>query len=93
MKKEYWDSYSKKIIASQIMDQSEGDKVCDLDWRDKTNNETRIVGLIETISSQQVSAQFKIEVMQRAVATYPKVNMGCGRKRIPHCLTLAVKLP
>ena len=44
------------------------------------------MGLIETISSQQVSAQIKIEVMQRVVATCPRVNMGCGRKRIPSLL-------
>ena len=45
-----------------------------------------MVGMIEKISSQQVSAQIKIEVMQRAVATCPRVNMGCGRKRIPSLL-------
>ena len=31
IKKEYWDLWSKKIIAPQILDQSEGDKVCGLD--------------------------------------------------------------
>ena len=41
---------------------------------------------MEKISSQQVSAQIKIEVMQRMVATCPNVNMGCGRKRIPSLL-------
>ena len=45
-----------------------------------------IVGLIEKISSQQVSAQDKIEVMQRALATCPRINMGCGRKVIPSLL-------
>ena len=45
-----------------------------------------IVGLMEKISSQQVSAQAKIEVMQRAMATCPKINMGCGRKKIPSLL-------
>ena len=44
------------------------------------------MGLIDKISSQQVSAQIKIEVMQRAMATCPKVNMGCGRKGIPSLL-------
>ena len=44
------------------------------------------MGLIEKISSQQVSAQIKIKVMQRAMATCPKVNMGCGKKRIPSLL-------
>ena len=44
------------------------------------------MGLIEKISSQQVSAQIKNEVMHRAVETCPKVNMGCGRKRIPSLL-------
>ena len=38
---------------------------------------------MEKISSQQVSAQVKIEVMQRAVATCPGINMGCRRKMIP----------
>ena len=52
----------------------------------KSSYEDRIVGLIRNISSQQVSAQIKIEVMQRVVATCPKVNMGCGRKRIPSLL-------
>ena len=47
----------------------------------KKNN--GIVGLMEKISSQQVSAQVKIEVMQRAMATCPRINMGCRRKRIP----------
>ena len=41
---------------------------------------------MEKISSQQVSAQIKIEVMQRAMATCPKVNIGCGRKRISSLL-------
>ena len=41
---------------------------------------------MEKISSQQVSTQIKIEVMQTAVATCPKVNMGCRRKRIPSLL-------
>ena len=44
------------------------------------------MGLIEKISCQQVSAQIKIEVMWMAMATCPKVNMGCGRKRIPSLL-------
>ena len=41
---------------------------------------------MEKISSQQVSAQVKIKVMQRAVATCPRINMGCGRKMIPSLL-------
>ena len=45
-----------------------------------------IVGLLGKKSSQQVSAQVKIEVMQRAMATCPKRNMGCGRKKIPSLL-------
>ena len=65
------------------MDQSEGDKVCGPDWSDKIDHGKGIVGLMEKISTQQVPAQIKIEVMQRAVATCPKVNMGCGKKRIP----------
>ena len=73
-------------MAPQILDQSEGGKVCDPDQSDKPNNDTRIVGLIETISSQNVSAEVKFEVMQRTVATCPKVNMGYGRKMIPSLL-------
>ena len=42
--------------------------------------------IIESITSQNVSAQVKFDVMQRAVATCPKVNMGCGRKRITSLL-------
>ena len=41
---------------------------------------------MEKNSSHQVSVQIKTEVMQRAVATCPKVNMGCRRKRIPSLL-------
>ena len=49
----------------------------------QTNHGKWIAGLIETFSSQQVSAEIKIKVLQRAVETCPKVNMGCRRKRIP----------
>ena len=70
-------------MASLTLDKSEGDKVCGPDWNDKLNYDKGIVGLMEKISSQQVSAQIKIKVMQRAVAPCPKVNMGCGKKRIP----------
>ena len=70
-------------MAPQTLDQSEGDKVCGPDWNDKLNKDKGIVDLIEKISTQQVTAQIKIQVMQRAMATCPKVNMGCGRKRIP----------
>ena len=66
-------------MAPQTLDQSEGEEVCSPDWKDKTRKDKGIVGLIEKISCQQVSTQIKIEVMQRAVATCPKVNMGCGR--------------
>ena len=75
-----------KIVAPQTLDQSEGGKVCGPDLNDKTDYGKGLVGLTEKISSQQVSAQIKIEVMQRAVATCPKVNVGCGRKRIPSLL-------
>ena len=68
------------------MDQSDGEKVCGPDWIDNSIKKKGIVGLMEKISSQQVSAQVKIEVMQRAVATYPRINMGCGRKMIPSLL-------
>ena len=74
-------------MAPQTLDQSDGVKVCGPDWIDKTILEdTAVVGLMEKISSQQVSAQVKIEVMQRAMATCPKINMGCGRKKIPSLL-------
>ena len=55
-------------MAPQTLDQSEGGKVCGPDWNDKTNYGKGIVGLIEKISSQHVSAEIEIEVMQRAVA-------------------------
>ena len=73
-------------MAPQTLDQSERDKVCGPDQSDRINYGKVIVGLMEKISSQQVSAQIKIEVVQRAVATCPKVNMGCRRKRIPSLL-------
>ena len=73
-------------MAPQTLDQFEGDKVCGQDWSDRLKHDEGIVGLKEKISSQQVSAQIKIKVMQRAVATCPKVNMGCRRKRIPSLL-------
>ena len=72
----------KHIMAPQIMDQSEGDKVCGPDQNDQLTR-NRKDELIESISSQNISAQVTFEVMQRAVATCPQVNMGCGRKRIP----------
>ena len=75
-----------KMMAPQTLDQSEGDKVCGPDQNDKMNKDKGIVGLIEKISSQQVSDQIKIEVMKRAMATYPKVNIGCRRMRIPSLL-------
>ena len=73
-------------MAVQILDQSEEDKICGPDWSDKPNIEKRIVGLVQKISSQNVSAEVKFEVMQRVVATCPKINMGCRRKRIPSLL-------
>ena len=42
--------------------------------------------LIESISSQNLSSQVKFDMMQRALATCPKVYIGCGRKRIPSLL-------
>ena len=63
-------------MAPQTLDQSDGEKVCGPDWIDKTRLKDKgIVGLLENISSQQVSAQVKIEVIQRAMATCPKINM------------------
>ena len=70
-------------MALQTLDQSDGEKVCGPNQNDNTNNDKGIVGLMEEISSQQVSAQVKIKVMQRAMATCPRINMGCGRKKIP----------
>ena len=73
-------------MAPQTLDQSDGEKVCGPDQIDITNNNKGMVGLMEKISSQQVSVQAKIEVMQRAVVTCPGINMGCGRKKIPSLL-------
>ena len=74
-------------MAPQSLDQSDGEKVCGPDWIDNAKTDDKgIVGLLKKISSQQVSAQVKIEIMQRAVATCPKINMGCGRKVIPSLL-------
>ena len=69
-------------MAPQTLDQSEGDEVCGPDWSDKINHDKGILGLIEKISSKQFSAHIKIEFMQKAMATCPEVNLGCGRKRI-----------
>ena len=44
------------------------------------------MGLIEAISSQNVSAEVRFEVMQRAEATYLKVNNWMWEKRIPSLL-------
>ena len=74
-------------MAPQTLDQYDGEKVSGSDWIIIPNTKTKgIVGLIEKISNQQFSAQVKIEVMQRAMATCPKINMGCGRKKIPSLL-------
>ena len=73
-------------MAPWTLGQSEGDKVCGPDQKDESKNDKGIVGLMNKISSQQVSVQVKIEVMQRAVATCHKVNMGCERKKIPSLL-------
>ena len=73
-------------MAPQTLEQSEGDKVCGPDQNNKTDYSKVMVGLIKKISSQQISAQVKMKVMQRVVATWPKVNMGCRRKRIPSLL-------
>ena len=44
-------------MAPQTLDQSEGDKVCGPDRNcDTKNNDKGIVGLLQKISSQQVSA-------------------------------------
>ena len=73
-------------MAPQTLDQSDGEKVCGPDWIDNSIQNNGIVGLMEKISSQPASAQVKIEVMQRAMATCPRINMGCGRKMIPSLL-------
>ena len=86
IKTRYYSSSTKTIMAPQTLDQSEGEKVCGPDQKDQSQTDKGIVGLMNKISSQQVSAQIKIEVMQRAMATCPKVNMGCGRKKIPSLL-------
>ena len=68
------------------MDQSIREKVSGPDQFDNHKMRGRIVELIKSISSQNVSAQVKFDVMQKAVATCSKVNMGYGRKRIPSLL-------
>ena len=74
-------------MAPLILDQSDGEKVWGPDQIDNTIIDNNgIVVLMEKISSQQVSAQVKIEVMQTAMTTCPKINMGCGRKKIPSLL-------
>ena len=74
-------------MAPQTLDQSDGEKVCGPDQTDHEKKDDKgIVGLLKKISSQQVSAQVKIDVMQRAMTTCPKINMGCGRKVIPSLL-------
>ena len=73
-------------MAPQTLDQSGGEKACGPDQIDYSKKKKGIVGLMEKISSQQVSAQVKIKAMQRAVATCPRINMGCGRKMIPSLL-------
>ena len=70
-------------MAPQTLDQSEGGKVCGPDQIDQTNYGKGMVGLIEKISSQQVSAKIMIKVMQKAVVACPNINVGCRRKRIP----------
>ena len=68
-------------MAPQTLDQSDGEKVCGPDWNDNLMKREGIVGLLKKISSQQVSAEVKIEDMQRAMATCPKINMGCGEEK------------
>ena len=82
-------------MAPQTLDQSDGEKVCGPDRIDNPVTERKgTVGLLEKISSQQVSAQVKIKVMQRAVATCPKIKHGMWEKGDSIlCLTLAVKSP
>ena len=73
------------------MDQSREDTVSGPDWNDK-NYSFRISELLWSISSQVVSVQVKFDVMQRAVATCPKVYTWAAEgKRSLHCLTLVVK--
>ena len=51
-------------MAPQTLDQSDGEKVCGPDRIDIPIKKSKgMVGLIEKISSQQVSVQVKIEVM------------------------------
>ena len=50
-------------MVPQTLDLSEGEKVCGPDQNDKINHDKGIVGLLEKISSQQVSAQIRIKVM------------------------------
>ena len=54
-------------MGPQTLDQSDGEKVCGPDQIDYLKKNKGIVGLMEKISSQQVSAQVKIKVMQHAL--------------------------
>ena len=46
-------------MVPQTLDQSDGERVCSQDQIDNSNMKKGIVGLMEKISSHQVSAQVK----------------------------------
>ena len=81
----YKASCAKMIEGPQILDQSGEDMVSGPDQLDNKTRD-RIAALFQSVTSQKVSAQVKFDIMQSAVETCPKVNMGCGRKRIPSLL-------
>ena len=46
-KTRYYSSSTKKIMAPQTLDQSEGEKVCGPDWKDKSKKRQRNGGFDE----------------------------------------------
>ena len=75
-------------MAPQTLDQSEGDKVCGPDQNDKLNKDKGIVGLIQKISSQQVSVQINPYDAQ-AYLLYqpilPSCNLTVLNHTVHHC--------
>ena len=73
-----------KKETPQILHQSRRDMVSGPDWIDE--NQKWINELYRSITNKNVPAEVKFDVMQRVMPTCPRVNMGCGRKRIPSLL-------
>ena len=67
------------------LDQSRGGTANGQNPHNKINYKNN-AGLIWSINSQNIPAQVKFTVMQRAVATCLKINVGCDRKKITSLL-------